>query len=76
MGRSTEKPKVAETNNPHIKQANEKMYSCVTWFFHYVGDSTGTILPVLKGDFSFARAFYCNRQTASTCLSGPDTELS
>lgn len=49
--------------------------SC-TWFFHYVGDSTRTILPVLEGDFSLAGTLYSDRQTTSTCLSGPDTELS
>lgn len=49
--------------------------SC-TWFFHYVGDAAGTILPVLKGDFSLAGALYSNGQTASTCLSGPNTKFS
>lgn len=79
-GRITERLSSLETKK-HSKHSNEENSTLAgdkssTWFFHYVGDTAGTILPVLKGDFSLAGALYGDGQTASTCLSGPDTKFS
>lgn len=75
-GRITERLSSLETKK-HSKHSNTLAGDkSSTWFFHYVGDTAGTILPVLKGDFSLAGALYGDGQTASTCLSGPDTKFS
>ena len=47
-----------------------------TWFLDNVGDATGSVLAVLKGDFCFAGALDSNRQTSSTSLTSPDAEFS
>lgn len=48
----------------------------LTRLLDYICDSTGTILPVFKGDFSLAGSFNSDGQTSSSGLSGPDAKLS
>lgn len=48
----------------------------LTWLLNHVGHSTGSVLPVLKGDLGLAGSFHSNGETSSSGLSGPDTELS
>lgn len=56
---------------------NRQREPCVvcTGLLGHVGDATGSILAVIKGDLCPARSLHGDGQTAGPRLSRPDTEL-
>lgn len=48
----------------------------LTRLLDHIGDSTGPVLPVFKGDLCLARSLNSDGETSSSGFSGPDTELS